>query len=89
MSTSVFAVNDDWDDGARNPPPASMPASHAESIGAVGVAGAVFTAKVVTLGTNGVALLFVGVTGVDPCNEVWWTPPHSRQRILDAQVTAL
>ena len=71
------------------PPPASMPASHAASTGVVGVAGAVFTAKDVIFGTNVAAFLFVGVTGVEPCNEVWWTPPHSRHRLPEAQVAAL
>ena len=71
------------------PPPASMPASHAASTGVVGVAGAVFTAKVVMLGTNEEASLFVGVTGVDPCNEIWWIPPHRIHRVPDAQFAAL
>ena len=51
------------------PPSASMPASHAVSIGAVGAAGAVFTAKVVTFGMKGSAFLFTGVEGVAPCND--------------------
>ena len=62
-------MNDDWDDGARDPPPASMPASHAASTGAVGATGVAFTAKDVMFGTKDAAFLFEGVTGLDPCNE--------------------
>ena len=58
-----------------------MPASHADSCGVAGVAGAdgagvaAFTANVVRFGTNGAAFLFDG-GGAVPWRETWWFPPH-------------
>ena len=78
------------------PPPASMPASHAVSCGAVGAddavdaAGVGFTAKLVRLGTKAVASLFTpGVGGEDPCRDWWWLPPHFKHGNFFGQSVAL